>query len=84
MTTEEKIKQWCPQAGTETAGETVVHVQGRRDDGREKTIFSNGEKARHLTIEAEGSNFLIAEKVPVFIGDHPRKAAASHPGSFFA
>ena len=26
MTTEEKIKQWCPQAETETAGETVVRV----------------------------------------------------------
>ena len=30
MTTEEKIKQWCPQAGTETAGETVVHVPADR------------------------------------------------------
>ena len=26
MTTEEKIKEWCPQAETETAGETVVRV----------------------------------------------------------
>ena len=30
MTTEEKIKQWCPQAETETAGETVVHVPADR------------------------------------------------------
>ena len=55
MTTEEKIKQWCPQAETETAGETVVHVPADRLEDVCRRLHDDAEEPMDYLRDLVGS-----------------------------